>query len=122
MHSANFNQPFDLTPTSAHAAATHEAVVLDIVKNMASDKRRQPLVCITFKQPFHDYERLKAVCQRWHLQYTQVLRFFICMAIAVLVSPSGDLLDQLKQHRETEIEKDRQRKEDKERRAGKHAA
>ena len=122
MHSANFNPPFDLTPTSAYAPATHEAVVSDIVRNMASDKRRQPLVCITFKQPFHDYERLKKVCQRWHLQYTQVLRFFVTMAIAVLESPTGELLEQLKQHRDLEIEKDRQRKEDKDRRASRHAA
>jgi hypothetical protein len=122
MDSGEFDHEFELVPTSVYAPATHEAVVVDILKEMTSPKVRQPLLCVTFKQPMKEYRRLQAVSERWHLKYTHVLRFFVSMAVAVLESPSGDLLDLLEKNRDLEIEKDRQRKEADERRLSKHAA
>jgi hypothetical protein len=88
-----------------------EAVLLAIVKDMEIPTDRRPLQCVTFKQPLPEYFRLKAVCQRWRLKYTNVIRIFLRIAISVLESPTGELLELLEQHRESEIERDRQRKE-----------
>jgi hypothetical protein len=88
-----------------------EAVVLAIVKSMDIPHDRRPLQCVTFKQPLPEYFRLKEVCQRWKLKYTNVIRVFLRIAITVLESPTGELLELLERHRESEIEKARLRKE-----------
>jgi hypothetical protein len=99
-----------------------EAVMLAIVKVIDMPTDRQPLQCVTFKAPFHEYEKLKAVCQRWRLQYTVVLRVFMRIAISVLEAPTGELLEVLEQHRESEIEKARLREKAKSKRLAEYAA
>jgi len=99
-----------------------EAVVLAIVKDMDVPTDHRPLQCVTFKQPLPEYFRLKKVCQRWRLKYTLVIRIFLRIAIAVLEAPTGELLDVLERHRESEIEKDRQRKEARNKRFVEYAA
>jgi hypothetical protein len=98
-----------------------EAVVLAIVKVMDMPTDRRPLQCITFKAPLPEYLRLKEVCQRWKLKYTIVIRIFLRIAISVLESPTGELLELLEQHRESEIEKDRLRKEARNKRFAEYA-
>jgi hypothetical protein len=107
---------------SYHPGEHEEAVVLAIVKDMDMPTDRRPLQCITFKAPLPEYLRLKEVCQRWKLKYTIVIRIFLRIAISVLESPTGELLGLLEQHRESEIEKDRLRKEARNKRFAQHAA
>jgi hypothetical protein len=76
---------------------------------------------VTFKQPLPEYLRLKQVCQRWKLKYTNVIRVFLRIAISVLESPTGELLELLEQHRESGIEKERLRKEARNKRLAQYA-
>jgi hypothetical protein len=99
-----------------------EAVMLAILKDMEIPTDRRPLQCVTFKQPLPEYFRLKEVCKRWRLKYTNVIRIFLRIAITVLESPTGELLELLEQNRETEIEKDRLRKEARNKRFAQQAA
>ncbi len=111
---------FSLRPSNLHGEH-EEAVVLAIVKRIEMPTDRQPLQCITFKSPLHEYQRLRSITQRWKLQYTVVLRIFMRIAISVLESPSGELREQLERHRESEIEKDRLRKEARNKRLSQYA-
>jgi hypothetical protein len=110
---------FVLRPS--HPGEHEEAVVLAIVKDMDMPIDRRPLQCVTFKQPLPEYFRLKEVCQRWKLKYTIVIRIFLRITISVLESPTGELLELLEQHRESEIEKDRLRKEARNKRFAQYA-
>ncbi|RZU29080.1 hypothetical protein [Edaphobacter modestus] len=102
-------EPFSLN--QAQPTDHEEAVMLAIIRDMNSPTDKRPLQCVTFKQPLPEYFRLKEVCQRWKLKYTNVIRIFLRMAIHILESPNGQLLELLEKHRESEIEKERLRKE-----------
>jgi hypothetical protein len=117
---ATEDDEFCLCPSNSHGEH-EEAVVLAIVKRIDMPTGRQPLQCITFKSPFHEYEKLKSVTQRWKLQYTVVLRIFMRIAISVLESPTGELREQLERHRESEIEKARLREEARSKRLSQYA-
>jgi hypothetical protein len=99
-----------------------EAVMLAIVKDMDTPTDRLPLQCVTFKLALPEYFLLKKLCQRWKLKYTIVIRIFLRIAISVLESPTGELLELLEKHRESEIEKDRLRKEARNKRFAQYAA
>lgn len=106
------SHPFSV---SAHV----EQSVLALLEHTDTDHSKAPLACVTFKTPFHEYARLKAVSLNWRIPYTELLRAFCSQIVPVLeCPPTGPVLDWLVRHREEEEEKDRAREEKKLRRFG----
>jgi hypothetical protein len=95
-----------------------EEMMLAILNGIGIPSERRPLQCVTFKQPLPEYFRLKEACQGWRLQYSDVIRDALRKLIPVLESPNGAVREYLERHRESEIEKDRLRKEARRKRQG----
>ena len=104
-----YQPPFDFPPPPP--STIEEEIMLAILNDIDLPSERRPLQCVTFKQPLPEYFRLKEACQSWRLQYSDVIRDALRKLIPVLESPNGAVRELLEAHRESEIEKDRLRKE-----------
>ena len=104
-----YQPPFDFPPPPP--STFEEEIMLAILNEIDLPSERRPLQCVTFKQPLPEYFRLKEACQSWRLQYSDVIRDALRKLIPVLESPNGAVRELLEAHRESEIEKDRLRKE-----------
>ena len=104
-----YQPPVDFPPPPP--STIEEEIMLAILNEIDLPSERRPLQCVTFKQPLPEYFRLKEACQSWRLQYSDVIRDALRKLIPVLESPNGAVRELLEAHRESEIEKDRLRKE-----------
>src|ERR1035441_9591698 len=111
-----YQPPFDFPPPPP--STIEEEIMLAILNEIDLPSERRPLQCVTFKQPLPEYFRLKEACQSWRLQYSDVIRDALRKLIPVLESPNGAVREYLERHRESEIEKDRLRKEARRKRQG----
>lgn len=93
----------------SESEADTEGFVASIVRKIGPESEKRPLQCVTFKQPLPEYLRLKTVCKRWRLRYSDILRLFLVAAIEALEKPSGELRELLQVHRDQEVEKDLKR-------------
>jgi hypothetical protein len=106
---SEYQPPFEFPPPPP--PTIEEAIMLAILNEIELPSGRRPLQCVTFKQPLPEYFRLKEACQSWRLQYSDVIRDALRKLIPVLESPNRAVREVLETHRESEIEKDRLRKE-----------
>jgi hypothetical protein len=104
-----YQPPFEFPPPPP--PTIEETIMLAILNEIELPSERRPLQCVTFKQPLPEYFRLKEACQSWRLQYSDVIRDALRKLIPVLESPNRAVREVLEAHRESEIEKDRLRKE-----------
>ena len=104
-----YQPPFEFPPPPP--PTIEESIMLAILNEIELPSERRPLQCVTFKQPLPEYFRLKEACQSWRLQYSDVIRDALRKLIPVLESPNLAVREVLEAHRESEIEKDRLRKE-----------
>jgi hypothetical protein len=114
--SPEYQPPIDFQPPPP--VEIEEEMMLAILNGIGIPGEWKPLQCVTFKQPLPEYFRLRETCQNWRLQYSDVIRDVLRKLIPVLESPNEAVREVLEAHRESEIEKDRLRKEARRKRAG----
>ena len=70
-----------------------------IDRTLAKRRRKQPHQCVTVKLPYTDYARVTRVREGWELNQTDLIRFFLEIALPILEAPPDDLRPVLEAHR-----------------------
>jgi len=99
-----------------------EEIMLSVLNAGSLPRRRRVLSCVTFKMPAHEHQRMVALHERWHLNYSDTLRNVMRKLVPVLASPSGEVLNVLVQLRAEAIAREEARKAAELKRAGGVAA
>ncbi len=104
---------FTLTAPNHLVSEFDQAHALSILDEIDAPRELFPLVCVTFKMPLTEKKRMQAVCEKWELNYSEILRRMMDAMVNVMENPSDQVLEILVANREAVLAR---RKEAEERR------
>ena len=85
---------------SPFSGAQHQFVRDVVNRTVGKHRQKQPHQAMTVKIPYADYARVTRVREGWELNQTDLIRFFVELALPILESPPEDLRPVLEEQRD----------------------